>query len=230
MQPSFLVWSLAALLATPLSAAASEALWRVQGSVDVVEGAAVPGGIHVGDAFSVVLHFNTDASVTNPSICGDGGGGTLCRHDGDPALYFSDIQLGSFFAPSFSSASGGQSIIVRNDAPDPTFGDTVDGYTFGVRRFYDASENTNAQVLLRGPEDLGVVTDGRILPALPPAGLTSLRSRVFQVCDSQVDFDCHYLEVSATISSIVAVPEPETLALMVAGLGMVGFSARRRTR
>jgi len=230
MKPSILVWAAAASLTTPLGANASEVMWRVQGSIDVVEGAAVPGGINVGDAFSLVLHFDTDAPVTNPSVCGDGGVGTLCRHNGDPALYYSDIQLGSLFVPSFSDSAGGQSTIVRNNAPDPAFGDTVDGYTFGVRRFYDASENTNAQVLLRGPEDLGVVTDGRMLPAVPPAGLMNLRSRVFQICDSQVDFDCHYLEVSGTINSIVAVPEPETLALMIAGLGMVGFSARRQRR
>lgn len=230
MKPSFLVWSLAALLTAPLSAVASEAMWRVQGSIDVVEGAAVPGGVNVGDAFSVVLHFDTDAPVTNPSVCGDGGVGTLCRHNGDPAMYYSDIQLGSLFVPSFSGSAGDQSTIVRNNAPDPAFGDTVDGYTFGVRRFNDASENTNAQVLLRGPEDLDVVTDGRILPAVPPAGLMSLRSRVFEVCDSQVDFDCYHFYLSGTINSIVAVPEPETLALMFAGLGVVAFSARRQKR
>jgi hypothetical protein len=32
------------------------------------------------------------------------------------------------------------------------------------------------------------------------------------------------------VASVTAVPEPETYAMMLAGLGLLGFTARRRTQ
>ena len=39
-----------------------------------------------------------------------------------------------------------------------------------------------------------------------------------------------HIEVSVGKVSIAPVPEPETWAMMAAGLGLVGFAARRRSR
>ena len=42
--------------------------------------------------------------------------------------------------------------------------------------------------------------------------------------------DNKYFGNTGNVASIAAVPEPETYALMLAGIGMVGFMAKRRRR
>lgn len=230
MKTSTLGLLAAALLLGPLSASAIEVQWLFEGVVDEVGGADTRG-INAGDPFSYILHFDTAAPVTNPGACGDGGIGTICSHDGDPGLFFTNIQIGPVYTPSFSSSSGDQYIKVRNNTPDPDgHGDVVDGYSFSVGQAVDPTENVLFLVSMRGPEDLDLVTDGRILPELLSPELVHLRVSVFQICDSYIDLDCQYFGLNGHFTSIVAVPEPQTSGLMIAGIGALGLVMLRRRR
>ena len=54
-------------------------------------------------------------------------------------------------------------------------------------------------------------------------------SREYHILIVQNDSELHQRAITAGYAtSITAVPEPETYAMMLAGLGLLGFAARRR--
>ena len=229
------------LLAGPLAAHATLVSWQFGGTLNTVSGTASEiSGVAAGDTFSVILTFDTAAPVTNPAGCGTGGIGTTCRHNGPGAqLAFTSLQLGSKSFPAFGIDPNRNTIIVRNNTPPPLLPGEVssvilDGYTWGGSDFDGGTGELNSiNLILRGPEDLNVVTDGRFLPAVPPPGMLSWGTRTFEICvgistDGGFGSPCEIAFVNGKVNRISAVPEPGTLALLGLGIAGLGLSRRRK--
>jgi hypothetical protein len=221
------------------------AAWNLSGKIAESTGSDLPGFINIGDEFSFTLNFNSLAPVTNPAGCGNGGPGTRCNHNNDPLLQFTDwfidgVDLGSFTDAGDTGAVF-KTIIVRNDI---LFGEPavlVDGYSFGITVTYGngviGDDQDNFLIVFRGPQNLGVVTDGRELALTPPVGLLDLESRLWNFCSGRLIENpngasqppvnnCEYAFLLGDVESTGSVPEPGSLALL--GLGLLGLGLGRR--
>lgn len=146
---------------------------------------------------------------------------SVTRGDYPGAVGPTEIGIGGFGFVSTLSPLFDDFIVVENGS--------IDRYVVGVPQ-------------LSGPDPLAVLTRFRIiltdeqgtafaddaLPLVPP-DLSQLEVAEFraEMALGLVSGPLTYL--SLTDPTVPAIPEPQTYALLVAGLGLLGFAARRRT-
>jgi hypothetical protein len=181
--------------------------WNYQGTLTGVDG---DPSHQIGDSFQALVHFDVDAALISTA---------RNRYSYDPANLSIDWRIGndSWQHTAYNSAFGGLVFLRNNQVspnPDPA-PHLVDGITYSL-----TTDDTGGGVsLILRWNDLGAI-NGNTIPRIPPA-LTNLEDNGFNAGDAN-----HFY--GGTITSVTAVPEPETYALM--GLGLAALAVARRRK
>ena len=141
-----------------------------------------------------------------------------------PGRSFGDYRYSSF---GFSVSATG-SYQLTTQAP------TYDGYLFLYTGSFDAGNPGNN--LLSSNDDAGGYMSSSLSTILSAGVNYYAVNTTYSVASSNANFYPNAAGLSLTISGpgnvtpLAAVPEPETYAMLLAGLGMMGFVARRKVK
>lgn len=198
----------AGLMFTASISQAEIVTWKYQGTLTSVDGAA---NHQVGDTFEALVRFDIDANLISTA---------RNRFSFDPTALKIDYRIGndSWQYLSYNPGFGGL-IFLRNDQTSPNpepAPHLVDGISYSLN---NNDSGGGATLILRW-NDLSAI-NGNNLFRTPPA-LNNLEDNGFNAGDGSTVF------YGGTITSVTAVPEPETYAMMLAGLAGLGFMARRK--
>ena len=222
--------------ALSLPAAATQTEWRFNGAfTDIDPGFDnLPPQVGVGLPFSVLVSFDRNAALLQKTLDPTDGAGYRYRYSN--AALSMTFTAGSFGPVSFGNEIPTPIIVRDNFAVNPLNSNSpsVDGIFFGLIEAFSGQVNgvdfdTSYSVAFRS-FDLGLynITDDKIPTQLPP-NFDNMQANFFQACrsthgSSDSTFGC----VTGELTSVSAVPEPSTYAMLALGLGSLGFASRRR--
>ena len=201
-----------------------------------VNSGVIPFGLNFGDGLGFTHNFVFDpAGKVDVS---DGSGSFATGYFIAPLLAGSPYQLEDAFGSFMRWGAGKVDPALLDDLPNPATFDianALDAFRFtwfGVCQTCSGADTVSFQVLLidrkNGDFDLDFAYSG------PTTGQFGFKLGDNVVPLEERTFDrvgpdyCFRGGVGAVCGSIAAVPEPETWALMVGGLALLGVSARRR--
>jgi len=155
------------------TAGAMPTAWEIKGHLTSVDpSTSLPSDFIVGAPFTGLVSFDTEGETYSAALSGIG---YKYNYTGNTLTW--RVSLGTTCAPCAPvmdpSTSG---IILRDNAPDPALGDTVDGYAF----YGTTTGGFSLLAIMRGPV-LDIVT-GPGLAAVPDSRLAGLETSVFQFC------------------------------------------------
>jgi hypothetical protein len=207
-------------VAFPLGAGAMPVLWQFSGHLDAVTGnVGIP--IAAGDAFSIVVGFDTGAALL---------GQAAGRYRYDPASITFSIRVDGLgpFNSGYNPAAGGTFFVRNNAVPPEASPPLVDGLTFGLNDFNDAGGLDIFSLVMRNG-DTSIFADGSV-PTTPDPRLVTGYARSFQFCSSSANDpnSCNLAEVDGTLEAVRALPEPAGIALLAAGFAGVALTRRRK--
>lgn len=165
----------------------------------------------------ITIRFNSDSLASSPA-------GTTAYHGSGPAfsadIVLNGIQHSITSNSSWNLSKGGEKSINLNigEAIVKDAGGTIRG-------------NSLSGTLSFSDESLPILNNMR-LGHTPTTTLQGTNGLTFSyVTGDPANWNTRTnLNIVPTSANIAPVPEPETWAMMAAGLGLVGFAARRRSR
>lgn len=208
--------ALIAVLMSPMAANAVPITWEFTGEFDTVDGSP---GVSVGDAFRVLVNFDSDASLVTTQTGGRFEPGTRYEYDAS-GLSFHVSLLGLPEQSITPFGDGFDLLWLRDNSGDRSCCESpeVDGLTFAL---IDAN-GIGASIVLRG--SILDIFSGPGLPTDPDPRLVDLEIARFQWLGA----DGNAFGDVASINR-VAVAEPGTLALLGLGLFVIAQARRRKS-
>ena len=187
------------------------------------------GSVNIGDQFSISFKFDTDLAQLTSAF------------DDDPTVniyylgaYDFTAQIGSYKYIYDSGYSGNSSLQTWNDRDvvGPTDSQSFSFYGRGPNQlpFDTGAGRTLESLSLYAFDWTATARNSDLISEIVPYSAFANKSMNWLQYNADADFSVHVdSSFDGTITSLAAVPEPSTWAMMLIGFGVVGAVARRRS-
>jgi hypothetical protein len=220
------------LLAGPMAAHATSVTFNFDSTVtlnDPAGGSGFDPVVALGNPLSISVTFDSAAGLIRTR---NDGNGNPTVFDFNPSSISVTLSAGGLTETNAFNASGGGLMRVRDNAKNPDCGSgnaltdfcaIVDGITFGIN---SPDGLTSWTLILRGTT-LDLIT-GAAVPTYQDDRWDNQQIAQFAICQSSAGQGPGSCDLGQLVSTVRAVPEPGTLALLGLGLAGLGLSRRRK--